>query len=133
MRHKHTALLAALILAGCAQAGKPAAGAAPAIEDQEPDVTRQVQSILEQVARGGLAQEALTDNARGVLVPARLHEMGAAVRSCGAIPQLQLLERKTKGEDRMYVYRAPCGGKPVLVEIDFSKGARINRLVVRRE
>ncbi|QYF92096.1 hypothetical protein KY495_15115 [Massilia sp. PAMC28688] len=133
MRHLPTALLASLVLAACAQAQKPVALAPASIEDREPDVTRQVQSVLEAVAQEQLPRSALTDNALGALPPAQLQAMGVALRSCGAMPQLQLLSRRTKGEERMYIYRAPCGGRPLLVEINFGKGERISRLVLRAQ
>lgn len=122
------AVMTAVMLTACAQAQPPARAA---ITDAEPDVTAQVQSILAAVTGGALAPEALTDNARSALPSARLQEMASLLAPCGATPALELLDRQTKGEDRMYVYRAPCGGKPLIMEIDFNKGARVNRLVLR--
>lgn len=128
MRNIQMAVMAAVMLAACAQAQPPVRAA---IADAEPDVTAQVQSILAAVKGGALAPDTLTENARSSMPPMRMQQMAAALQPCGATPALELLDRQTKGEDRMYVYRAPCGGKPLIVEIDFNKGARVNRLLVR--
>lgn len=134
MRAAVPACAIALLLSACAQAPGPVPAAAPAraaIADAEPDVTAQVQAILARMAGGTLAPDALTDNARAAMPAGGLQAMGAALRRCGGPPALELLERSTKGEDRLYLYRAPCAGKPLLVEMGFAKGARINRLQVR--
>ncbi|MEJ7807241.1 MAG: hypothetical protein WKG03_15115, partial [Telluria sp.] len=81
--------------------------------------------------QGTFATAQLTENARLALSTAQLREMGALLAPCGKAPALELLRRTTKGEERQYQYRAPCAGKALLVEIDFGKGARINRLTVR--
>jgi hypothetical protein len=139
MRHLWVHMIACAALSACAQAEPPAAsGQAPAapmaaIEDAEPDVTRQVSEILGSVGQGTLAPERLTDNARAALPASAMQTMMAALRPCGALPALELLRRTTKGEDRQYVYRVLCGGKAQVAEIDFNKGARINRLSVRAE
>lgn len=131
MRTAASACVIALLLNACAQAQGPAAPVRAAIADAEPDVTQQVQAILGHVAAGTLGLEVLTDNARTAMPAAGLQAMAAALRPCGNPPALELLERSTKGEDRLYLYRAPCAGKALLVEIGFAKGARINRLQVR--
>jgi hypothetical protein len=123
-------LAAALLLSGCASAQPRPPKAIP---DAEPEVTTQVGNVLASVGAGQLAPDLLTDNLRAALGPEQLRQMGAALRPCGNPPTLELLGRKTKGEDRQYLYRAPCDGKPLLVEIDFNKGARVNRLSVRPE
>lgn len=138
MRAAFLACLSALALSACAQAQGPAPAAAAvparvAIADAEPDVTGQVQAILGRVIAGTLAPDALTENARAAMPAAGVQAMATALRTCGASPALELLSRTTKGEDRLYLYRAPCGGKPLLVEIGFAKGERINRLQVRPE
>ena len=116
------------VLSACAQA-QPPAPKAPAIEDSEPDVSQQVSALLGQAGTGTLAPDQLTDNARTALSADAL----SALRPCGAAPGVELLQRSTKGEVRQYLYRLPCQGKPLLVEIDFGKGARISRLTVRPE
>lgn len=134
MRAAIPAWVIGLLLSACAQAQAPTPAAAPvraAILDAEPDVTAQVQAILDRVAAGTFETGTLTENARTALPAAGLQAMATALRPCGQAPALALLERSTKGEDRLYLYRAPCGGKPLLVEIGFAKGARINRLQVR--
>jgi hypothetical protein len=132
-------------LAACAQAEPPApvtalpvvmtarAPAMPAIDDAEPDVARQVSEMLGRIGQGTVAQDQLTDNARAALTAESMQAMSAALRPCGAAPALELLRRTTKGEDRQYLYRVKCGTTPQLVEIDFNKGARVNRLIVRAE
>lgn len=130
MRKACVGLLTAIMLCGCAQAQQRAPKAIP---DTEPYVTQQIDAVLAQLGQGTLERDQLTDNARAGISAARMQQMGAAVSSCGARPTLELLARTTKGEDRQYLYRALCGSTPLLVEIDFNKGARINHLSVRPE
>ena len=131
------------ILSGCARAQAPLAraasaaaaapaAAAPAIADAEPDVTQQVGTVLAQLAQGVLPRAPMTDKASAALTP-QLAQMAAALRSCSDTPALELLSRTTKGEDRNYLYRAACHATPLLVEIVFAKGARINYLALRPE
>ena len=140
------ACLGAPLMFGCAQARvaspappapAPAPQAAPApraspIEDVEPDTTRQVKEVLGQLANGKLERERLTERANEALAAPAVSSMGATLRSCNEPLGLELLERKTKGEDRQYLYRARCAGGDLFVEIDFNKAARINKLVVRK-
>ncbi|MES2318842.1 MAG: hypothetical protein V4631_15280 [Pseudomonadota bacterium] len=139
MRIVLTSLIGAALLSGCAQAQVPAPKAAPAepppksIPDPEPDVTLQVGAVLQQVGKGSLHAERLTDKAQAALAAPMLQQMGAVLRPCASPPPLVLLARTTKGEDRNYLYRALCPNGSLLVEVDYNKAARINRLVVRPE
>lgn len=130
MRTACMLLSAAFLACACASAQPPVAKAIP---DAEPEVTAQVAALLGNVANNTLAPEALTDTLRAALPEARLKEMGAALRRCGNAPALELLQRTTKGEDRQYVYRAPCAASALVIAIDFNKGARVNRLEVRAQ
>ncbi|WP_426107532.1 hypothetical protein [Massilia sp. TSP1-1-2] len=131
------ACLACLALAACAQARAPAPAPAmqalAAIEDAEPDVAQQVSTFLGRAGHGVLATEQMTGNARAAMSGAQLQATSAMLAPCGPAPALELLRRTTKGEDRQYVYRVPCKGHALLVDIDFNKGAKINKLVVRPE
>lgn len=130
MRNHPTALMAAALLSGCAQAQL----AAPmAIPDTEPAVALQVGAVLAQLGRGTLPAAQLTDKAQAALAAPMLQQTGALLRPCAGAPVLELLSRTTKGEDRNYLYRALCQNTSLLVEADFNKAARINRLVVRPE
>ena len=140
MRRFFAGLIACTALGACAQTSLPAPREVTpalqpqlAIDDTEPDVTRQVSAILGDIGQGKFAPDQLTENARAAMPAASMQAMMAALRPCGAMPALELLRRTTKGEDRQYVYRVPCGGEPQVVEIDFNKGAKVNRLTVRRE
>ncbi|MFL6660177.1 MAG: hypothetical protein ACJ8GW_18980 [Massilia sp.] len=144
MRNFSTVLLATALLGGCVQAQSPSAvpamapvmASAPrmaAISDSEPDVTAQVSNLLAQAGASALPREQLSSNAQNALDAPATAQMAAALRPCGTAPALELLSRTTKGEDRNYLYRAPCNGKPLLVEITFGKGARVNHLLVRQE
>ncbi len=152
MRHIFAGWRACATLAACAQAEPPAPAAAvarapaataaamtvqaaalPPIEDAEPEVARQVSEMLGRIGQGTLAQDQMTDNARAALTAGSTQAMVSSLRPCGAAPALELLRRTTKGEDRQYLYRVTCGNTPQLVEIDFNKGARVNRLIVRAE
>jgi hypothetical protein len=127
-------LTACSLLLACAQAQQPpvpkTAAAMPAIADAEPDVAQQVSALLGRLGQGTFSQEQLTDNARTALPAGTMQAMAATLRACGALPAVELLRRTTKGEDRQYLYRLPCAGHPQLVEIDFNKGAKVNRLVL---
>lgn len=141
MRTYTAILMATALLAGCAQAQAPAPKAAPAaaaralpaIPDTEPDVTAQVAALLGQLGASAIAPDQLSENARAELGTPQQQQMGAALRPCGNPPALELLSRTTKGEDRNYLYRAPCHAKPLLVEINFNKAARVSHLAVRPE
>lgn len=120
--------LAAALLWGCAQAQ---VAAPKAIADAEPDVTTQVGALLAQLRQDGLPRDRLTDKAHAALTVPALQQMRAALLPCSTPPALELLARTTKGEDRNYLYRALCSSTPLLVEINFNKAARVDRLVVR--
>jgi hypothetical protein len=128
MHRIHAGWIFCAVLSACAQA-QPPLPKAPAIADSEPDVSEQVRAALGQAGMGTLAPDQLTDNARAALSAGTV----SALRPCGAAPAVELLRRSTKGEVRQYLYRLPCHGTPLLVEIDFGKGARISRLNVRPE
>lgn len=130
MRRTITVLVAMMSLAACAQAQQPAAGAA--IADAEPAVTQQVAAVLERVRAGMLGPDEMTDNARTAYPASQLKLMADALRPCSKPLALQLLARGTKGEDRDYRYRALCP-TPLVVEIVFNKGGRINHLSVQAE
>ena len=136
-----TMLTIALLSSACALAQSPVPPTAPAtvqpavqhgLVDQEPDVTAQVRSILEQVASGSLAADGFTERGRTALA-APANDSVRLLRPCSPVPTPTLLQRHTKGEDRMYVYRIDCKDKPLLVDIDFGKGSRIKRLEVRAQ
>jgi hypothetical protein len=130
MQNAYIVLAAAIWISGCAQAEPRGPKAIP---DVEPEVTVQVSQILTKVAEKQLAPDQLTDNLRAALGAPEQQQMAGALQPCTPNMALELLQRTTKGEDRQYLYRLPCGGKPLLVQIDFNKGARINRLSVRPE
>ena len=123
-------LTAAALLAGCAQAQAPAPKAIP---DAEPEVTAQVSALLLQMRQDALPREQLTDKAQNALDVAAKQQMRTALQPCTTPPTMELLARTTKGEDRNYLYRALCASTPLLVEINFNKAARVDRLVVRPE
>lgn len=150
MHRYATVLIAMMSLSACAQA-EPAPAHAPAqqaaaaaavpadasarpaaIDDTEPDVTRQVSAILEKVRAGLLAPDDMTENARTAYPASQLQRMARALRPCSKPPVLELLARTTKGEDRNYRYRALCP-TPLMVEIVFNKGGRISHLSVAPE
>ena len=109
--------LAAALAAGCAlppaQAQRAAAPAA-AIEDVEPEVTKEVAAAL--ARKGG---EAGTAEA-------------ALLRACPAPVQLELLRRSVDGEERSYLYRVRCPA-PLLASATYGKNAAIKRLTVQAE
>jgi hypothetical protein len=118
--------LCAILLLGCANASvtPPAA----AIEDVEPEVTRQVAEVLERMSNGDVPRERFTERASESLEAAAI---AAKLRPCPRPIAPALLERTTKGEDRQYLYRIPCGQQDLLAAIDFNKAARINSLIVQ--
>ena len=127
--------LCAALLLGCAQAGVAPLPTmrAQAIEDMEPDVTRQVGEVLAQLAEGKVPRERFTERASEAHDAAAAIALAAQLRPCPRPIALALLERSTKGEDRQYLYRAACGQQGLLVEIVFNKAARINKLAVRAD
>lgn len=111
MRHVMTVFLAGALAAGCAWSA-PDAQAVKAIEDMEPEVTKDVAAALARKA----AELAATPEA-------------ALLRACPASPALELLRRSVDGEERSYVYRARCPA-PLLVTATYGKGGAIKRLAV---
>ncbi|MDC8756979.1 hypothetical protein [Janthinobacterium fluminis] len=139
MRLSYAAILMATLYAGCAGAGDPPAaaqaGAAAArppkpIPDIEPETTEQLRAVLLHIAAGKATMEGYTERAAAA---AQGQEMGARLRAYGALQALQLLERKVDGENRVYRYRAVYAQGPVLVDVTFGKGARIDRLQLAPE
>ena len=128
MRIHGILLTATALLSGCAQAQAP-----KAIADAEPDVTAQVGALLAQLRQNTLPREQLSDKAQAALNPGALQQMQAALQPCATPLALELLARTTKGEDRNYLYRALCSNAPLLVEINFNKAAKVDRLVVQPE
>ena len=108
--------LAAALAAGCAlppaQAQRAAAPAA--IEDVEPEVTKEVAAAL--ARKGGEADTA----------------EAALLRACPAPVQLELLRRSVDGEERSYLYRLRCPA-PLLASATYGKNAAIKRLTVQAE
>lgn len=121
-------LTATALLPGCAQAQLP-----KAIPDAEPGVTAQVGVLLAQLRQHALPREQLTDKAQATLSATTLQQIQAALGPCTTPPALELLSRTTKGEDRNYLYRALCSSTPLLVEINFNKAEKVDRLVVQPE
>jgi hypothetical protein len=117
MRRLLSLTLAAALATGCAlppaQAQRAAAPAA-AIEDAEPEVTKDVAAAL---ARKGA--EAGTPDA-------------ALLRACPAPLQLELLRRSVDGEERSYLYRVRCPA-PLLASATYGKNGAIKRLTLQAE
>lgn len=125
------------VAALCAAAGCAATQDAPrppkAIPDAEPDVTAQLRATLLGFGDGSITPSGFTDKAAGILFPDQARAYGAALRACRTLTALELLERKVFGENREYLYRAPCQGRPLLVNVVFGKSGRIDRLTVAPE
>jgi hypothetical protein len=128
MRPALPLILSLTMLSACAHAQTRAP-----IPDTEPDVTRQVHSLLSQATQGALAPEQFTDNARGALADPQLAATTSLLQKCATVTDLELLERTTKGEDRQYLYRARCASTALLVAIDFNKAAKVNRFSINEE
>jgi hypothetical protein len=109
--------LASALAAGCAlppaQAQRAAVPAA-AIDDVEPEVTKEVAAALaRKSAEAGTAD-------------------AAQLRACPAPLQLELLRRSVDGEERSYLYRVRCPS-PLLASATYGKNASIKRLTVQAE
>lgn len=116
MRHVITVFLAGALAAGCAWSA-PEAQRAKAIEDVEPEVSREVAAALaRKAADTGVAAS----------------PEAALLAACPDPFQLELLRRSVDGEERSYLYRARCPA-PLLVSATYGKAAAIKRLTVVRE
>ncbi len=104
-----------------------------AIPDQEPEVTAQVTELLKQYASDGISADRLTTKASTALAQPEAQSRQAALRNWGTLSSLELLERKTFGEDRIYRYRARFGTRAALLDISFNKGGRVDTLVIKPE
>ena len=113
MRITSTLLLSGLLVSGCAWS-EPPPRPMPAIEDTEPAVTAEVAAALARVAGDPQADTA------------------PLLRACPSALPLALLQRSVKGEERTYLYRAPCP-TPLLVTVTYGKAATIKQLTVKKE
>lgn len=113
MRHLVSVLLTGALAAGCAVAA-PGEPPPKAIDDVEPEVTREVAAALSRMAGDAGAEAA------------------PLLRGCPAAVPLELLRRTTKGEERSYLYRGRCQA-PLLVSVTYGKAANIKQLSVKAE
>ncbi|WP_436269872.1 hypothetical protein [Pseudoduganella sp. LjRoot289] len=111
-----TVFLAGALTAGCAWSA-PDAPAAKAIEDVEPEVTKDVAAALARKAEEATA----AGQAAAPEVP--------LLRACPAPLRLELLRRSVDGEERSYLYRVRCP-VPLLASATYGKAATIKRLSV---
>ncbi len=110
------------------QASAPAVRPAKPMPDEEPEVTRQVASLLAQLAQGQPEPARYTARAAAELLPGAAQTLTPRMRECGIPVTLELLARTVDGEDRHYRYRLRCAGPPLLLDIVYNKAARVNAL-----
>ncbi|MGO4377901.1 hypothetical protein AB4Z19_06505 [Pseudoduganella sp. RAF19] len=117
-----TAGLASALIFGCASAQQDAS------QDTEPQVTSEVTDIVARIAGGAAPQDRFTE--RGAAMTLASGTAARQLKGCDA-PSLRLLDRRVKGEDRQYLYRLNCGNAVWLLEVDYNKASRINRMELR--
>lgn len=116
-----------------AASAQAAAGAAKAIEDQEPAVTAQLREVLQKMADGSIGQDYFTERAIASLFPQVVKTHGERLRALGGVSGLELLSRTVDGENRVYRYRVLGPNGKLLIDVVYGKSARINQFALSGE
>jgi CubicO group peptidase (beta-lactamase class C family) len=108
----------------------PALAQPPAkpITDSEPDVTKQVRTLLLQLADGSIKPAPFSERLAAELFPALAQQFGTELRELGRLADLALLSRKVDGEHRLYRYRASFPKGNELLDLTFDKAGRIDKI-----
>lgn len=80
------------------------------IEDREPQVTTRMAALLEKAREGGLAPADFA-YARAGFFPERVKTYQEMLRTLGPAGRLVLVQRVTRGDDRVFTYEVPFGSK----------------------
>jgi hypothetical protein len=94
------------------------------IPDTEPEATARARDILAHFARGAQPPR-LSPRAKGVFTPEFMGWVVKDMQGFGKLVGLEPLERKTKGEMRLYVYRTRFDNDTVTMRFVLNKADQI--------
>lgn len=103
-----------------------------AIADTEPAVSARVREIIERMGAAAVPP-GLSPAAAAIYTPETVKNIADSLRECGALRSVELLSRKTDGEQRRYRYRFTFADETVLVDIRFGKSDQVEQLGLRPE
>jgi hypothetical protein len=100
------------------------------IEDREPQVTTRIAALLEKAREGTLA---LADfaYARTGFFPDRMKAYQETLRALGPAGRLVLVQRITRGDDRIYTYEVPFGTSPYRFTVALAPDDRLTYFGLR--
>jgi CubicO group peptidase (beta-lactamase class C family) len=100
------------------------------IEDKEPQVTTRISALLEK-AREGTLTPADFAYARAGFFPDRMKVYQEKLRALGPAGPPVLVERITRGDDRVYTYDVPFGAKTYLFTVALAPDDRLSSFGLR--
>lgn len=100
------------------------------IPDTEPQVTEKLTALLEQVRSGTLTPAQFTHVRKGFF-PEVAKAYQEQLSALGPAGKLVLVQRLTRGEDRIYTYEVPFGSKTYLYAVGLAPDDRLTLLGLR--
>jgi CubicO group peptidase (beta-lactamase class C family) len=98
------------------------------IADTEPQVTATFREVLEKMAAGNLEQDLFTPDMQKAWFPDRVKQIGAGLKSLGAMKSIAPIERKQEGDNRLYRYKVVFNDMTLLVAMTLTKDNKIAAL-----
>ena len=103
------------------------------MEDKEPQVTALLRSLLERLAAGKADPEDFTPEYRKHLFPSGAEEAKEELQALGPLQSLELVERRTEGDQRRYTYRGTFRENKVLINLSLDGQGKIAGLRLSEE
>jgi CubicO group peptidase (beta-lactamase class C family) len=100
------------------------------IEDREPQVTERIAALLEKAREGTLAPADFA-YARTGFFPNRVKMYQERLSTLGPAGRLVLVQRVTRGDDRIYTYEVPFGTKAFLFTVGLAPDERASAFSLR--
>jgi CubicO group peptidase (beta-lactamase class C family) len=101
------------------------------IEDKEPEVTRNLERLLQDLVKGTADPNLFTKEARDAIFPDRAREAGEFLKSLGAMNKIQLIDRRDEGALRLYRYQLIFPETKVMIGMSLTKDNKIAGLQMR--
>jgi CubicO group peptidase (beta-lactamase class C family) len=102
------------------------------IEDREPRVTERLAALLEKAREGTLAPADFA-YARAGFFPDRVKAYQEKLRALGPAGRLVLLQRVTRGDDRLYTYEVPFGTRTYRFVVGLAPDDRVSSFRLREK
>ncbi|PTL83861.1 serine hydrolase [Vitiosangium sp. GDMCC 1.1324] len=100
------------------------------IEDREPQVTARIAALLEKAREGTLVPADFAYFRTGFF-PDGVKMYQERLRALGPVGQLVLVQRVTRGDDRIYTYEVPFGTKVFLFAVGLAPDDRVSSFRLR--